>query len=307
MKEFLIQTVDGQVVHDFSFHLLEAIRYQNWYRNEKLYSYRFCEDVHDNTYGDNYIPVGSVEFVLDYYKVYHGINNIKPINVPKELMTTEFLKRQVFISDNSTLIDNPPASLFIKPLNRIKGLTFIMSNKDQIGVPDGRFFISEVVGIESEWRGFVFNGELLDIRCYLGEFDLFPDVDLVREMIGAYKNSPRAYTIDVGVGRKLGTFLIECHQFFSTGLYGFTHYNVLPQMFISCHNEILDGNRKEAIEQISNREAVFVTKEHYSVTDELYTDFYCCPMCDSDYLISIFKYCPMCGVLLIWKLKEKEE
>ena len=100
-------------------------------------------------------------------------------------------------------------------------------------------FISEVVDIDSEWRGFVFNGELLGLRCYLGAFDLFPDVDLVREMIGVYKNSPRAYTIDVGVSQKLGTFLIEIGHIFSSALYGFNDCRVLPQMFISCHNEII--------------------------------------------------------------------
>lgn len=243
MKKFLIQVVGGQIVHDFSFHLLEAIKYQNWYRNEKLYSYRFCEDVCDNVYHDNYIPVGSVEFVLDYYRVYHGINNIKPINIPKELMTTGYLKRHAFISNYGVPIDNLMVPMFVKSLNKIKGFTCIVNPKDQFNVPDGKFFISEVVDIDSEWRGFVFNGELLDLRCYLGAFDLFPDVDLVREMIGVYKNSPRAYTIDVGVSQKLGTFLIECHQFFSCGLYGFAHYNVLPQMFISCHNEIIKEGR----------------------------------------------------------------
>ena len=31
--DFLIQTIKGKVTHDFSFTLLEAIQYQNWYNN----------------------------------------------------------------------------------------------------------------------------------------------------------------------------------------------------------------------------------------------------------------------------------
>lgn len=253
MKTFLIQTVDGQVAHDFSFHLVEAIKYQNWYHNEKLYDYELHDSIENAEKASrfeskfypliyklsikNYIPVGSVEFVLEFYEKYHSIKNIKPINIPKELMDKKFLKRYVYLERKNRIgyIIEP---VFIKSIDKIKGFTDIVKNNNTL-IEDGNYLVSEIINIDSEWRGFVFNNKLLDLRCYSGKFDVFPDVELVKEMVADYKSSPRSYTIDVGVNNDQGTFLIECHQFFSCGLYGFADYRVLPQMFVSCHKEII--------------------------------------------------------------------
>lgn len=238
IKTFLIQTIDDNVVHDFSFTLIEKVKFINWFRNNEIYDYCFVETLSDDGL-ENLIPVGSVEFVMDYYKLYHGIDNLLPINIPIELMKYEYLKRLVMFGSNKDMF-KPKEKYFIKDNTKIKGITDIVSY-DKLPNNDD-WIISELIDIESEWRGFVFNGELLDIRCYVGEFDMFPNVDQVREMIGKYKNSPRAYTIDVGVNNDKGTFLIECHQFFSCGLYGFNHHSI-PLMFSSCHKEIVKGER----------------------------------------------------------------
>ena len=250
MKKFFIQTKDFEIAHDFSFHLIQAIKYQNWYYNEQQYDYMFEHDEYDEYMnsmikGRNYIPIGSVEFVLDFYKNHYGIDNIKPINIPEELRRRDydkdFLKRNVFYSHINDLYEgNHPVPMFIKSMDKIKGFTDIVKSKNEI--TEGNYMISDVIdNIYSEWRGFVYDKKLLDLRCYSGEFDIFPDIKLVWDMIREYKNSPKAYTIDIGVNEK-GTFLIEIHQFFSCGLYGFADYRVLPQMFISCHNEILNKN-----------------------------------------------------------------
>lgn len=54
-------------------------------------------------------------------------------------------------------------------------------------------------------------------------------------MITAYTNSPRAYTLDIGIN-EFGTTVIEVHPFVSCGLYGFHDLKVLPQMFIAGFN-----------------------------------------------------------------------
>ena len=36
-------------------------------------------------------------------------------------------------------------------------------------------------------------------------------------MISAYTNSPQSYTLDVGVSKELGTFVIEVHNFILAG------------------------------------------------------------------------------------------
>lgn len=57
MRTFLIQTIDNKIKHDFSFQLLEAIDYQNWYYNEKRYDVILSK----NCDIENCIPVGAVE------------------------------------------------------------------------------------------------------------------------------------------------------------------------------------------------------------------------------------------------------
>lgn len=47
------------------------------------------------------------------------------------------------------------------------------------------------------------------------------------------------YFLDVG---NSGTFVIECHDFFSCGLYGFADYSKLPHMFYKTFKEIIKNN-----------------------------------------------------------------
>ena len=50
-------------------------------------------------------------------------------------------------------------------------------------------------------------------------------------MIETYKpEAPVAYTLDIGVEKYRGTFIIECHRFFSCGLYGFSDHRRYPKM-----------------------------------------------------------------------------
>jgi hypothetical protein len=61
-------------------------------------------------------------------------------------------------------------------------------------------------------------------------------------MTQAYKSAPVAYTLDVGVNND-GTFVIECHDFFSCGLYGFAKLDILPPMFSQWYHEFLRKNK----------------------------------------------------------------
>jgi hypothetical protein len=42
-----------------------------------------------------------------------------------------------------------------------------------------------------------------------------------------------------------GTFVIECHDFFSCGLYGFAENRFLPYMFANAFYDIVNKNNKE--------------------------------------------------------------
>lgn len=235
--KFLIQTIDDKIEHDFSFGLIQAIKYNNWYYNEIKYSYCPANYTTKIVGFEDYIPIGSIEFVLEFYKIYYNIENIKPINIPKELKQYEFLKRNVI--HYSELEDTPylpTGKCFVKSNDKIKGFADIIKYKE---IPKGDYLISGLIDIDSEWRAFIFNKELVGLQNYSGDFTLFPNIDLIYKMIDNYKNSPRSYTLDVGINYNNETFLIEAHQFFSCGLYGFADYRILPQMFISTHREII--------------------------------------------------------------------
>jgi hypothetical protein len=244
MKAFLIQTVFNQVVHDFSFHLIEAINYNNWYYSKPVYTYALSETTdHPSFWGkvmslelDNIIPIGTVEFVLEYLKRWYGIDNVRPLSIPEKLMKPEYLKRKVWHETaEQPKINTTGKCIFVKDNTKIKGFTGVIEPNESY--PAGEYLISEYVDIDTEWRAFVYRGELVGLQFYLGDFTLFPDVPLIKQMIENF-NYKFAYTLDVGINSN-GTFLIECHDFFSCGLYGFADSKILPNMFISTWNKLI--------------------------------------------------------------------
>lgn len=246
MYTFLIQVVDSEIIFDFAFHLKEAIKYQNWFWGKIEYKYIFCENLENISIStqdvEKYIPIGSVEFVLEFYKKHYGIKNVEPINIPKQLNTYEFLQRKTFKGNEKNKIQSQPSEkYFIKDISKFKKMTDIVSFEN---IPENEnILVSELIDITGEWRGFVYRKQLLDMRCYLGDFTIFPDFKKVEKMIEGYTNSYTAYTIDVATLSNGETALIEIHPFFSCGLYGFFDYKVLVDMFISTHKEILNLNQ----------------------------------------------------------------
>jgi len=89
---FLIQKIDKEIRHDFSFTLLESIRYQKWLQGEDadvVVKYLNCK-ANDGVwffkpFHQHYVPVGSVEFVLSWMKRF-DVPTPTPINVPEELL-----------------------------------------------------------------------------------------------------------------------------------------------------------------------------------------------------------------------------
>jgi hypothetical protein len=214
--KFLIQTINGKVKHDFSFTLLESIEFQNWLRNDKSFEVCFTDEITM----PNCIPIGSVEFVSKYINDYYGIIP-KPKNIPLELIGKNWTGRTVINGTEKDIIGEK----FVKSNDRIKSFTEICKT-----APKGNYQISDLIDIESEWRAFVFEGKLVGLQNYSGEFDIFPNVDKIKAMINAYKTQPIAYTLDVAISNN-DTVIIEVHDFFSCGLYGFAEHKILPFMF----------------------------------------------------------------------------
>ena len=228
MKKFLIQSENGIPLHDFGFQMIEACKYKNWYTNGKDYFYELAEHIWDFDASD-YIPIGSVEFVHDFLERYHNVFNVKPINIPEELFNFECLKRQVYYQ-YGTELNQTDHKLFVKSCDKVKGFAGVIK-PNEINLTLGNYLVSEVIDIDSEWRAFVYNRELVGLQNYSGDFMMWPNTDSILRMIHLYNDCPPAYTLDIGINREVGTFLIEVHNFYSCGLYGFADNRILPDMF----------------------------------------------------------------------------
>lgn len=223
--KFLIQTEKGHIVHDFSFQLVESIKFNNWFNGNKNMKYKLTNETEPD-YREGYIPIGSVEFVTYYIEKYFN-RRVLPANIPDQLNKEEYTGR---IVSNIVGPKSFACPMFVKSNDKIKGKTGIT----QVISSTGTYQVSEVIEIDSEWRCFIYR-ELEDIRCYSGDFRVFPDIHIINKMIIAYNKE--CYTLDVGIvkGR---TVIIEVHDFFSCGLYGFNS-NYLPHMFAQTFNRLV--------------------------------------------------------------------
>lgn len=245
--KFLIQKINGEIRHDFSFALLESIRFNSWIHHNNSIKIKFVNtfnvvepsDIYPmpfKPYHKEYVPIGSVEFVNDYLMHFYNIT-LKPINVPEELFG--YTNRHIFNGTEKDLKGHGKS--FVKSNDNIKKFAEIV--EDNYELPIGNYQISELITIDSEWRTFVYQGKLVGLQNYSGDFTIFPNMYNIKCMIDAYKSAPIAYTLDVGVFNVCDTFVIEVHPMISVGLYGFADHTILPHMFYKCFKEYLNKNK----------------------------------------------------------------
>jgi hypothetical protein len=245
--KFLIQKINGEIRHDFTFALLESVRFKNWLnRNDKndkikvkFLNYIEVTEPNDiypiqfKPYHKNYVPVGSVEFVTEFLGYFYGLTP-KPINVPECLFDVRYSQRPIKNGNHMDFENVIGGKYFVKSNTQIKGFAEVIELKrpGMLPIPAGNYQVSQFISIDSEWRVFVFEGKIVGLQNYSGEFTKFPWIQSISSMIDAFEKSgeaPVAYTLDVGVN-DYHTFVIEVHDFFSCGLYGFADYAKLPNM-----------------------------------------------------------------------------
>lgn len=237
---FLIQTINEKIKHDFSFHLIRAIEYLNEWKNVGI-GYILTE--HTSNYSINTIPVGSVEFVSECIKNGYNIN-LKPKNVPEILFP--FAGRKIKNSNKIEYLTEYRDNIFIKSNNIIK-CNFNGIYDKNLDIFDENFTnvqISDLINIVSEYRCFVFNNKLIGCKNYCGDYTMLPKFEVINKMINVYKNqAPASYTLDVGITDNNKTCVIEVHDFFSCGLYGFDNYDKLPYMFSQWFYELVNKKK----------------------------------------------------------------
>lgn len=248
---FLIQGKDNCPDFDFGFELIQSIKYQEEMNGDFSREYVISEDtqVPFHTY-KYWCPVGSVEFVHQYFKD-NDIPIPKPVNIPEELWRISGLDPRVIRYCDGF---SPKNKIFIKNIDQIKHPQNGVTKEIDLGNWQVTDYIEG--GFDSEWRCFIFNGKLLDVKLYLGEWDSPPPSgNYIENTIRRWKSAPCAYTLDIGCKnnqtivndgdwssfnvKETEPYIIECHNFYSCGLYGFSWPQKYPQMLSQWYLEYL--------------------------------------------------------------------
>jgi hypothetical protein len=210
MKEkpttFIIQTKDKLPAFDFGYATIKSVQYCNWLDDATTYRYKLSSNKLIPRI--DRVPVGSVQFVHDYMRALN-LNPPSPLNVPEALIPF--------------CIQYDPGrtqDAYIKSTDEIKH----HKNGHVATVPDGLWQVYRPLdNIISEWRCFVWNNRLIDIKNYSGDVFVLPKKDFVLWCIDAMPFGSfelPAYTLDVAVTSE-GDTVIEVHHMYSCGFYGF--------------------------------------------------------------------------------------
>ena len=176
----------------------------------------------------NAIPVGSIEFCEKILG-----KPIKAINLPEPLRELSIAGRMTgaFSMEETKRLLHEKEQLFLKSNSKVKSyFTGIYKNGDKLP-NESSFFVSEVVNFQTEWRVFVHQGQILDIRRYTGS--CFTNLDnaffhAIRKMT-ALIDMP-AFTLDVGLSEDGRILPIEVHNCIACGLYGFENKRILSML-----------------------------------------------------------------------------
>lgn len=158
----------------------------------------------------------------------------------------QFFKRKLWKSTIGKL-KLFPKYCFIKPLNEskffsgfifdgISGLIKISAFPDDLEI-----LCSEVVDFVSEYRCFVHNGLLVDVRRYGGNITKFVDVNVALDCIKTFSSAPISYSIDLGLTTTGETVIVELNDAYSLGGYGIDS-TLYVKMIIDRWFEIVNTN-----------------------------------------------------------------
>lgn len=239
---FLIQGENGLPEFDFGFELVQAVKLLNLMYPEQRYIYEITNELSSDSSYEDWIPVGSLEFVYNFMDLHYGISKkyIKPINIPQQLMLPKFLGRKIeIVKANEITLKQP---FFVKSNEQYKGYAAFNTPISEFPT-DEELLASEELFIKSEFRIFVQNRMVAGVKQYAGDLFDIPDEKVINEMLDAYTDCPTAFTLDIATTDE-GTFLMEVHPFVSCGLYGFKRHNLLPSMFYQGFHYMLREAKK---------------------------------------------------------------
>ncbi len=147
------------------------------------------------------------------------------LDYPEEL--SAFLGRKIWKSTLFTITSSTEGwHVFVKPVSDMKRFsgTVLDTSEDVVklggGVEDIDIWCSEKVCFLSEWRLWVLEGEIVGLTPYRGRWDVFPNPEILKRAVAAYRESPSAYALDFGVTDDGRTLLIEVSDGYSLRSFG---------------------------------------------------------------------------------------
>ncbi len=173
-------------------------------------TYKAVYSIEDNEPEDPIVgTMDDVEVALDKM----GIHLI-PLDYPEDL--SSFLGRKIWKSTLFSITSHADSwHVFVKPIWDVKRFsgTVLDKSEDLIklggGLEDIPVWCSEKVNFLSEWRLWVLNGEIIGLNPYAGRWDLFPNVEIMKQAVAAFQHAPCGYALDFGVTDDGRTLLVE--------------------------------------------------------------------------------------------------
>jgi hypothetical protein len=147
----------------------------------------------------------------------------EPIDYPERLLG--YLGRSVW---RSTL-DAVVTGTFVKPVRHklFTGRVWTGSIADRLATEgasgvgsDESVWCSQVVNFVAEFRCFILEDQILDVRRYRGDWSIRPSKDIVTAAVMGYADAPAAYALDFGLTDDGRTLLVEANDAFALGCYG---------------------------------------------------------------------------------------
>jgi hypothetical protein len=169
--------------------------------------------------------VGLSGFVGDVQKALQKLGKPmpEPMDYPEELQ--EYLRRDMRQTTLET-VRNSSSPMFVKPIEHKLFTGFLWKGErgDRLRLathPNHTpVWVCKPVDFRAEYRCFILDGEILDVRLYKGDWKRAPHPTWVEDAVKKFTKAPRAYSIDWGVTFGGRTLLIEVNDGFALGHYG---------------------------------------------------------------------------------------
>jgi hypothetical protein len=197
----------------------------------------------------NATPVGSIQFISAFTKIYFDIEDEPPIEIPNELQTKYFLKREYRVLNFEGIPSK--RKFFIKDITKQKKFSMICNKEEMTTTedfcPEHQFLVSEVLTISAEYRIYVYHSKILNISRYKGDASFLPDLLFINNVIEkcSMLSSQKfnCYSFDIMMTDR-GAALIEIHSYNSLGLYSTKWDERLLLAYIESFDGYIKNNIK---------------------------------------------------------------